>query len=1001
MSLLHPPRDRVATLIVPVLVAAAVVALAGMVLSGTALGQSGTTVEIDRVGPDTVQVDEVVTIEYTVDGSEVTDDDVTIVFEHPRGHEVTVSGQHGTDISQDVDIEPFDLDPGPYDVRVEVDGGPTAEVEDAIEVAPVFDPDDADFGPTESSTDDVVATYDGVAGDFVTVDVSLNDIDETYVVVGGDRSLDGQQSGAPLDILHVDGSATFVVNTRLVGTDRPSEEVYIPVDGSVTSYAHDLGPDAEPSGVFDDLHFENEEYEQVADTLAEYRAATHTGPQARPLQPDSDVSMVIAGGDSVVVTEEGYPDARFPLDRANVALTRPELGNVTTYRLPTGNADERAFELDPGDIEELEPSDIDGLLDEATETETVTREDRLLVEVDVTGMYGALLDSIDGSERIASGEPALVDPAAFGTLLDRPEGITFEMQHLNPDPNTPAKAVALFESQPHEVSVIVDPAFGEQPTETNRFFVLVDTRELDPFDPEPDAGDEYEVRMSYTPPEEERYRFATVDSETLSDPFDPNELAGEAGTYPYLTPDNPVQMRTATFDVEDRFVAYNQTTNDDEPVVPNERDATLTGMTNLAPGDDLPVNIVIDVRDDPTTVEIENVDIDENGTFEVETDLSMLDPGEEVNVEFWAYQERLDERPLVVADEDDVSGSYEITDLTAEAIVTPDETFVELSTAIENIGLISDNQTVELLLDNEIAANETLELDPGESQILHFEDAFDDLGPGEYPLEVRTADDVAGTMLVVEEAEGVFEVVDIDAESTVDDGVPGIDFGATVRNTGPVNETATVELLRDGEVVAEQTADLLAGQDVTYTFEDELADLDPGNYTLTVQTPDDEATVDVTVEEPEAELAIDEFDVASSVEQGERISPTVVVNNTGTIPGDGAVTMRFDGELIDESTVDLALGENTTLSLAEMDIDEAPGTYTLLVETPDDEATVELIVEELSDSEPGEGSDADGSGDGNEGGAEPGGFLGLGVGRGAVLGGTAIVAGIHVLGYWL
>lgn len=985
---------------VAIALAVAVLAVSLTLVSGTTLGQTDATLEIDDVRPETVQVDETVTVTYTANGTGITDDDVTLVFEHPRGEEVVIDGQSGTNVTQEIDLEPHEIDPGPYDLRVEVDGGPTTESVGAIEVEPLYDPDDANFGATESSTDDVVATYEGVAGDFVAIDVSLNDVDEAFVVVGGDRAVVGDQSDAPLDILHVDGSATFVVNTRLVGTDRPSEEVYIPVDGDVTSYAHELGADAEPAGVFESLHFETEAYEQVAETLTEFRREAKVGAQARPLQP-GDVSLVIAGGNSLVITDEGMPDARFPLDRANLRLTEPALENVTAYRLPTANADDRAFKLDPDDIDDLEPGDIDGLLDEATEADTLAYGDRLLISVDATGLYGALLDGIEGgSERIEDGESDLVGPAEFGTLIDRPEGISLEFVHQNPGPNVPETTVNLFDAPTHEVSVLTAPALGELPTETSQLFFIVDTREPTSFDPELGIGDEYEVRVSYTPPIEEKYRFLSPSIETLPEPFEPYNAEHASGVYPYLEPSEAKETRTTSFAVEKPFVEYDRTTDDGEPVVATATDAHISGTTNIAPGEDLPVSLIVDVRDDPTTVEIEGIDIDENGTFAVETDLSMLDPDDEVDVEFVAYQQSIDERLLRVVDEDDVGGTFEITELTAESIVTAQGTFADLTAAITNTGLVTDTQRVELVLDNEEVANETLEIDPGQTRLPNFDDVLDELEPGEYPLEIRTDDDLEGLMLVVEDAEGVFEVTDISAEQGVEDEMPVLEFETTVRNTGTINESSTVELLLDGGVVGERTADLLVEQDVTYTFENELGDLGPGNYTLTVRTPDDEATTEVTLEEPHSTLELTDIDVQTTVQQGETVEPAVVVNNTGNVPGSGSVTVRLE-EHFEDWEIELGPGENQTVVFEEIPVDYEPGAYTLVFETSDDQQTVELVVEapeqESEESDEDE-SDEDGS---EEDERDSPGFLGLGVSTRAVVGATAITAGIHVLGHWV
>ncbi|MFC7073348.1 hypothetical protein ACFQJ7_00950 [Halovenus rubra] len=967
--------------------------------------------KVERVTPDTVQVDETVSIEYSATGINM--QNVTVKIDGPDGN-VVFEQTVKQGVGEQIEINPRDIEgieDGPHDVTVamtDVFGNVESDtIEGAFDMKPVYNPDNADFGTTASSPD-VAGAYEGTAGDFVTVSVALNEIEQAYIIVGGDRAADESQSGAPLDILHVSGSATFVINTRLVGTDRPSEEVYIPVEGDVTSYAQELGPDAKPTGVFEGLQFQNQKYEQIAETLTGYRKAANSGVQARPLQPGSDVSMVIGGGDSVIVNEDGVPDARFPLDRATIALTEPELTNVTTYRLPTGTADERSFQLPPDDSEELTPGAVEGLLDSAQPAGTIARNDRLLIEVNATGFYGSLLDSTRGSTRIGSGEPTLVSPSEFKTLLDRPEGIELSLSHLNAGRNVPPTTVDLFEAESDDVSILLNPGFAEDPTAMEQFYVLVDTRGPEPFSPTPADGARFEVNMSYTPPQEERYRFSTVSRGVLPDPFNPEDRGLNPPPFPYLSPESEKPIESSTFTITNRTVEYDRTNDDGEPIVANGLGATLSGTTTLAPGTDLPVNIVIDVIDESTKVEINNVAIDESGNFSVNTDLSMLEPDEEVTIEFWAYQEKLDERSLAVVEKDNVSGEYEVTDLTADSVVTTNGTLVEMSGVVTNTGLLSDNKTVDLILDAEVVANKTVELAPGESRTMHFEDALDDLEPGQYPLELRTPDDFEGVLLVVDESDGVFEVADINATSTVTDGEAGLAFETTVRNTGTINETGTVELLRDGEVVAERTADLLVGQDVSYSFTDELTELGPGNYTLTVRTPDEQETVDVSIKEPVAVLELDGVDVPSSIQQGTQIAPKAVVNNTGTATADGPVTIALGGESLGERTVELSAGENTTVAFDEVAIGREPGTYTLRVETPDDEITVELVVEGGDDTESngteGQGEDSDGNDAGGADGDGTSGVIsvfGVGVGRGALIGGSALVGGIHVLGYWI
>lgn len=934
---------------------------------------------IEHVEPEFVQVDDRISIEYSAAGTNVAS--VHLLLEGPGGDVVfdrTVP--QGENERQEIDPRDIaDLEEGAYDVTVEIrdlfGNAESTTLEEAFEVAPVYDPDDANFGTTVSSTDDVVATYRAVAGDFVVVDVSLNDIDEAYVVVGGDRSTSSVEPRMPLDILHVDGSSTFVINTRFVGTDRPSHDVYI--GEGVTSYAHTLGAGAEPAGVFADLRFEDEEYEPIADSLAEFRAELNRGEQIRPLQPGG-YSLVIADGNSIVATDDGFADARFPLDRASIELTEPELGAVRTYAVPTGNADELEFDPD-GDIEELTPANFLSVLDMATETSTIARDDRLLVEVEATGMYGALQDSITAEWVIDDEETALVHPQEFAELLERPEGVEVTMKHTNPGPNEERTQIDLMGADSEDV--VFSPWAG-----LGRFYVLVDTREPGPFEPHLEDGEEYEISMSYHSPAGTQYRYPSTGLDTLPAPFDPLDVPHPSGIYPYFGADETTETRTASVTVEERFVEYDRKTVDGEPVVTNSADATISGTTNLAPGTDLPVSIVVDVRDDPTTVEIEGIDIEEDGRFSVEVDLSMLDPDEEVDIEFRAYQERLDERELVVFEEGSETSIFQVTNLAAQSVVTPEETFVELSATVTNTGLLEGNKTVELLLGEDVVANESVELEAGESRTFTFDDALADLEPGEYPLQIRTPDDRDGQILIVDDTVSVFEVETLSAESTVDADGPQVDLSTTIVNTGTINGTGSIEVLVDGEVLTERSPHLLVGQDITYTFADALADLEPGEYDLTVRTPDDEESIELIVEEPYSSFELVDVDVPRTIERGEELVVSTTVNNTGTISDTGEVGLDLESEILDQPVIELGAGENTTVAFAETTVERDPGEYVVTVRTADDERTFTLVVKEPSQQDdPGSGS----------------GFLGLGIRSRAVVGGTAIVAAAHVFGHWI
>ncbi|KKF39257.1 hypothetical protein FK85_29920 [Halorubrum saccharovorum] len=382
---------------------------------------------VDDVWTDLGQATETVTVQYTFD--EEVEDEVNVAVEGPSStiDDRTVTVGHEPESSY---TETFQLP-----ARSEIDDGDyTAEVSalgenasSSFAVSNAFE-----SGAVEFSQD----RYQSPAGDFVVVDVTMDDsLDEAYLLVGGDRESGERSLQNHLDVLHVTGDASFVINTRLVGTDAPSEDVYIPVsDGEVTSYAHSIGAandsddeGVDPEGTFSDVTFQNHRGTEVADTLAEFRDEVGLTARGSPLQAGR-YRLVAGATGTVMLRDDDVPGFRHPVDRSNLVLTQPELGEVNTYVLPPGPADR----LDRFD-EESGPmglGDIGALRADATETDTIARGDRILVEVRGSGTFGALLagdtehPAINENADSGEGAPGNIDTEQFATLLERHEAST-------------------------------------------------------------------------------------------------------------------------------------------------------------------------------------------------------------------------------------------------------------------------------------------------------------------------------------------------------------------------------------------------------------------------------------------------------------------------------------------------------------------------------------------------------------------------------------------------
>ena len=941
---------------------------------------------IEDAAPTLVQADESLEVEYTAQGTNVAE--VTLSTVDAGGEtQLTSTVEPGSDVTDTLDREELDaLDPGPYDLVLSIEDAfgdvHTVTEADAFQIGRVHDPDVANFG---------AVTFEGVAGDFVTVDVSLDgdDVDEAFILVGSDEPAEEPSiPSGPIDVLHVSGDTTFVVNTRLLGTDRPSWSVYTPIEGSVTSYAHSLGPDSdpEPGSVFEDLRFENEDGERIADTLAEFRAQAGVGGQLRPLAPGR-FGLVVGEAESIIVRDDGVADPRYVYDRANIELTEPEVGDVTTYVLPEGNADQLQYEPDPDDLEDIDAGDLPAILDLAEESDSLTIGDRLLIQLEMSGIWGAAIDTLTDPEVIDAEETGLITPQEFEALFELPEGLSLDAIQRNHEPNQVATTLDLFDADVSDVSVFVAPFVSDEPLDgVGSMFVLVDTRDPAPVSAPLEDGDEFEIQFAVEKDPDEEYVFDVVARDEKPGPYAP---AG-GPQYPYFEPDGETVERSQTVEFIERTFEYNRTDADGRPVVTNSSDETITGTTTY-PETAAPVDMVIDLRHEPRSVEIEDIDIDgETGTFEAQVDLSDIDAEDEVDIELWALEERLDKRPLTIFSEEAEFSLFEIRDLTTQTPVVDGEALVDLSAQVANLGSLGANETVELLVDGEVVDEQQVEIDRGDTRAVRFDEEATALDPGTYPIEIRTPDDSLNELLIVPDTEANFTVESFDVE-TVDDGQTGT-ATATIRNAGLSTDTAEIFFSIDGETARNETVEMPPRTSVTIEFDRQLTNLDPGEYDLLVETQNDSATEALELEaEPTTTVSITDLRVESPIEPDGELNVTVDLANNETIPAEDSVDLFVDTQFIDQQAVELDPESDETFTF-ESDLQRQPGEYTVIVETADDDAQVPLVVADEDDvpdeEEPDEADEDEG-------------LFGLGVTGRTAVGGTLIVGAVYVLGHWV
>jgi hypothetical protein len=586
---------------------------------------------------------------------------------------------------------------------------------------------DAEFGSD---------VFESQTGDIVEVSISLQDTGDAYVMIGGDRPSDENTLTNYFDILHVQGGATIQINTRLLGTNAPSEEVYATDSGSVTSYLQDPNDPA-----FDDVTFEGD-----AQNLDEFRAQIGITDIPRPLQRNR--YRLVAGLDgSVIVRDDGIPDFKRPLARSNIHLTESEgFGNVTTYIAPEGSAN---------DVNN--PDGLGELTGELTERRTIAKGDRLVFEIEARGLTGLVTWLQERLDPKGEG----IDPSMLETLLSFPDGFRIDGTETNPSMNEPTTSLEIGGVANGELYVVPEPIAQEGNSQyLDRYYLVIDTRGTGPFNREPEPGERYRFRFGYNSTGETDW-FDTVDHDAI----DPN---GAPPHFPYHDADAGNQTESRVVTIEEPTVEYDRVDDEGRPILRNSGAATISGVSNVAPGTEVSIQLVADNRTEPTKITIDDVEIGSGGVFEVSHDISALQPDSSVEIEFYVNQRLLDKRSAVVVDDSASVTDFRIVDHAGNATVKTGGSLDRVTATVENDGVVSDRQSIELAIAGTVVGEQALALEGDEREAIDFASSTAAVDPGEYTYTITTGDDEVTGQLLVEATESDEETTNNETADTTD-----------------------------------------------------------------------------------------------------------------------------------------------------------------------------------------------------------------------------------------
>ncbi|WP_435074549.1 PKD domain-containing protein [Halorubrum sp. HHNYT27] len=214
------------------------------------------------------------------------------------------------------------------------------------------------------------------------------------------------------------------------------------------------------------------------------------------------------------------------------------------------------------------------------------------------------------------------------------------------------------------------------------------------------------------------------------------------------------------------------------------------------------------------------------------------------------------------------AANFQVSNLQAPGSVTEGDA-IDVSADVENTGGQTATKAVEFRVDTDgdgsiddesALASQDVELDPGESTTVTFEDVDTSGLSGTLTHGVFTVDDTETAQITVNEpAAADFQVSNLQAPENATQG-DAIDVSADIENVGEQTATESVEFRVDangdgfgdsGDVVLSTDVELTGGESTTVEFTDaDTSALAPGDYAHGVFTADDNATAQITIEAP-------------------------------------------------------------------------------------------------------------------------------------------------------
>jgi|GEM_PF-746387 len=659
-----------------------------------------------------------------------------------------------------------------------------------------------------------------------------------------------------------------------------------------------------------------------------------------PLEENTTLEVAVVTADdgtpietaSVEYTVDGPPpgfDVEFPsCQRAVVTASLAEGDRVaaSTWFYDSGGAGDTIVEdiVTAGD--EI-PAPYNGTIvfEIGDERRVTTEDEQVLVEVPDYGTFGTYISGISSPEAAEVGS------------IDYPNPVERCDEEARPD----LPSIAVEETTPTADGIDVTFSYenpNDAPMGSSSRFVEGTTTDEPPSGFEPG---QHTFTVEWTPESDDERLVWEADFSTFGyeDPITAaTPPAGE------LEPSEPASFNVSSLETNSPVVQGD----------PLEVDAEIGNVG----GENGTQNVSLAIDD--TTVNETSVSLEsgENQTVSFTVDTADLEPGE---YPLSVATENETAETTITVEEPVEPASFNVSSLETNSPVERGEQ-LEVDAEIGNVGGENGTQNVSLAI-NETTVNETsVSLESGENQTVSFTADTADLEPGEYLLSVATENETAETTITVEEA-GKPATFGVSIDETNSPVIPGepLAVEATLENVGDRAGTQDVEIAVDGTPGESTAVTLESGESQTVTLNYDTANLEPGEYSLTVSTENETAEEMVIVEQP-ATFAIADVTAPETGQPGDEVTVRATIENIGDREGTQTVAYAIDDQVVDEPSVTLAAGETTTISFTSQ---LSPGTSTHTIATDDDQASVTI------EAVPADGEDANGNGEtGPDGGPE-------------------------------